>query len=42
VLGTEHLVSVKAVRGPDGRLVRSHSHPSMAHPVTPAPARPTE
>ena len=41
VLGTEHLVTVKAVRAPDGRLVRAHTHPSMEHPV-PSRNGPTE
>jgi len=45
-LGTEHLVSVQARRGADGRLIRSHTHPSMDHPATerarPANSRPVE
>lgn len=45
ILGPEHLVTVKAVRGPDGRLVRAHTHPGYEHPsaqTTPAQQRPTE
>lgn len=44
VLGTEHLVTVQVVRGADGRLVRSHTHPAYEHPVArpQQPQRPTE
>jgi hypothetical protein len=42
VLGTEHLVTVKAVRAPDGRLVRLHTHPAQGQPAVPAQSRPTE
>jgi hypothetical protein len=43
VLGTEHLVTVVAVRGPDGRLVRGHTHPAHAHPSSPAkPVQPQQ
>lgn len=37
VLGTEHLVTVQARRGADGRLLRSHTHPSLEHPTAAAP-----
>lgn len=36
-LSPEHLVTVQARRGADGRLLRSHTHPSLEHPTAAAP-----
>jgi len=32
-LGPEHLVTITARRGPDGKLVRAHSNPAYEHPT---------
>jgi len=32
-LGPEHLVTITAKRGPDGKLIRAHDHPAHEHPT---------
>ncbi|EHR70113.1 hypothetical protein BurJ1DRAFT_1241 [Burkholderiales bacterium JOSHI_001] len=35
VLGPEYLVTLRAERGPDGKLVIKHANPAHEHPVAP-------
>jgi len=42
VVGTEHLVTMMAVRGADGRLVRNQAHRSAEHPISKPQQRPTK
>lgn len=42
VLGQEHLVTVTAVRGAGGKLVKSHQHAAHEHPTAKPAQRPTE